>query len=168
MFNFNGIENNKEEAISLVNKMITDEINYINKLCFIYSYIREQYPNVFEENLKVLLVQLNVLKELKKELSDSVENIYDRDLNKEIKSLSEIKILSENIISNDMDETIDCVVEESEVNSLSLEDKIGYLQEIDEIVFETFISNIRDINEESVNYIVRSIAAINRSNKHLR
>lgn len=165
MFDFNELQKNREESIKLINKIITDEINYINKLCLVYSFLKEGHPSVFEENLRSLLRELNELKEMKNDFNSSIKGNIGCDLTDKVKSLSELKILSEKIISEDLDKTIDQIVEESEVNTICMEDSIDCLSEIDDQAFDLFISKIRDINEETINYIVRSIGYINQNNK---
>lgn len=162
MFEFEKIKNNKEEAIRLVNKILIDEINYINKLCFVYSFMKEKHSDIFSENLSKLLAQINKLKNLKDYFEDSIQDKSDIVLDEKVASLSEIKINAEEMFSEDIDEMIDLIVEESDVNGIGMENTIGYLVEIDENLFDSFVSNVRDINEETINYIVRSIKRINK------
>ena len=164
MFEFNNIENNKEEAIRLVNKIIMDEINYINGLCFIYAESKEKHPKLFKENLAKLLGLLSVLSDLKKEFDESVKE-YGVYLDNQVYSLSKLMVKSETITSKNIDSIIEELVEESETNMIGMEQVLEFLYEIDERAFEDFASKIRDINEETVNYIVRSIGHVNKGKR---
>ena len=164
MFDFDGIKDYREDVVKAINKLIIDEINYVNKLCYVYSILREKNPNIFEENSRSLINQIRNLKEIKDLFDESVKVIAEEITYEKIKSLSEIDIYSKEIISDDLDLTLDHIVEESDVNSISMEDVIEYLREIDDEAFENFISAIRDVNEETVNYIGRSIGYMNKNN----
>lgn len=165
MFGFEEIKNNKEEAIRLINKMIVNEINYINKLCFVYSGMKENHPDKFRQNLNALLKELNNLKYLKKDFTNSVGEDYEDILNEKILSLSELKAMSEEMICDDIDEMINLLVEESEANAMDMENKIECLSSLDTMVFDGFISKIRDINDETIDYIVKIIRDVNKNNK---
>ena len=66
MFSYiNKDKTNVRELINVTNKTIIDEMDFINKMCFVYSMLKVEHPNVFKENLEILLKKLVELSALR-------------------------------------------------------------------------------------------------------
>ena len=83
---------NTKELVKVTNKAIIDEMDFINKMCFVYSMMKVEYPGVFGENLEVLLKDLVKLKNLRWKLEETIGDLKDVC---EIEKLESIYSLSE-------------------------------------------------------------------------
>lgn len=167
MFSYiNKDRENVKELVRVTNKAIIDEMDFINKMCFVYSMMKVEYPNTFNENLEVLLKNLVKLKNLRGELENSIGDVKDVcEIEKleSIYSLSELQIFAEKLIDEDLDSTINNIVEHADVNGISMDEKFDILaQYLNDDEYQDFLNEMYTINQEVNEYIGRSIAATNK------
>lgn len=165
MFDFKEIRNNKEDAIKMVSKLIVDEINYINKLCFFYSTVKEKNPGIFEENAIVLLRQLERLSVLKRQFDNDAKGVLGEEFDEKVLSLSHINASLKKVIVDNVDDMIDYIVQENELIDILTDDVYEDLMEIDNGVFDSFITEMKDIHQEVRDYVTRSVKYANKNLK---
>ena len=154
------------ELINVTNKTIIDEMDFINKMCFVYSMLKVEHPNVFKENLEILLKKLVELKNLRWKLEETIgdlKDICEIEKLESIYSLSELQIFAEQLIEEDLDSTINNIVEHADVNGISMDEKFNILAKyLDDQEYQYFLNVMYTINQEVNEYISRSIGATNK------
>ena len=157
---------NTKELVKVTNKAIIDEMDFINKMCFVYSMMKVEHPGIFNENLEVLLKNLVKLKNLRWKLEETIGDLKDVcEIEKleSIYSLSELQMYAEKLIEEDLDSTINNIVEHADVNGISMDEKFNILAEyLDDQEYQDFLNAMYTINQEVNEYIGRSIGAVNK------
>ena len=152
-------KNNVEELINVTNQIIIDEINFINGLCFVYSKLKDENPDVFKNKLDALLKNLLKLKNVRDALEEKVNlnGLCDVKNLKSIDSLSKLQMYAEKMIEENLDETVNNIVEMADVNGISMDQKFEILaQYLDDEEYQDFLNEMYNVNQ-SVNEYITSI-----------
>lgn len=167
MFQFiNDKKENGKEIVKISNKIIIDEMDFINKMCFVYSMLKVENKDMFKENLEVLLSCLVKLKNLRNSLEKElsfVKEEYEIESLESIYSLSSLRMYADLLIEEDVDDTINNIVEVAEVNGISMDEKFHVLaQYLNDEDYEEFSNEMYEINKVVNGYISRSISTSNK------
>ena len=90
-----------------------------------------------------------------------ITDILVESVNK-IMSLSELSNFAKDLVSDDLEETIDNIVEEFHANNAYIENIIDELSGIENEALAEFIGKIESVNNRAMEYIARSIKNTNR------
>ena len=154
--------NSNKEIDAIVNKTIVDEFDYVNKISFLYSAMKKYYPEIYQDNLNGLSDTFSKLLGLK-------EN-YEKEMGIGLKepsySVLDIGGFLDSIIGDDLDETIGNIKELVDINLVSLNNNFEVLaQEIDDMSYSEFMSEVYDANREISHYIEDNIVKVKRSSR---
>ena len=154
--------NKNEEIDSLVNRTIVEEFDYVNKISFLHSAVRKYFPEIYQDNLNGLSEPFSKLLELK----ETYEREVGKSLNEPSYSVLNIGGFLDSIIGDDIEETIENVKELMDVNLISMNNNFEALaQEIDDMSYSEFMSEMYDVNRHVTHYIEDNIFKVNRNKR---